>query len=218
MARVFAFSADSGLPLDFQWLRTPRPERIFSLSARPGWLRLFARESIGSWFEQALVARRQEHFIFHATTELEFHPQNFQQAAGLTVYYNRYKFHALAIAWDELLGRCLSIMSCVGDYPAGRLSMPLAAPVALPDGPVRLAAIVDKASLQFAYAIDGVWREIGPVLDASLVSDEAASGEHGSFTGAFVGMFAFDTSGGAAPADFRDFRYAGDSLPGWRQD
>ena len=27
------------LPLDFQWLRTPEPERIFSLSARPGHLR-----------------------------------------------------------------------------------------------------------------------------------------------------------------------------------
>ena len=55
----YAFSPD-GLPNDFQWLRTPYPERIFSLSARPGWLRLIGRESIGSWFEQAMVARRQE--------------------------------------------------------------------------------------------------------------------------------------------------------------
>src|SRR5690606_37934005 len=46
------------LPMDFQWLRTPEPERILSLSARPGHLRLLGRESIGSWFEQALVARR----------------------------------------------------------------------------------------------------------------------------------------------------------------
>ncbi len=34
----------AGLPPDFQWLRTPYPERIFSLSARPGHLRLIARE------------------------------------------------------------------------------------------------------------------------------------------------------------------------------
>ena len=60
--QIYSFSPDASLPLDFQWLRTPYPERIFSLTARPGWLRLFARESIGSWFEQALVARRQEHF------------------------------------------------------------------------------------------------------------------------------------------------------------
>src|SRR5690606_9715674 len=40
------------LPIDFQWLRTPEPDRIFSLTARPGYLRLIGRESIGSWFEQ----------------------------------------------------------------------------------------------------------------------------------------------------------------------
>ena len=46
-----------------------------------------------------------------------------------------------------------------------------------------------------------------PALDASILSDEAGAGEHGSFTGAFVGMFAFDTSGAGAPADFETFAY-----------
>jgi xylan 1,4-beta-xylosidase len=114
--------APGALPLDFQWLRTPHPERIFSLAARPGWLRLIARESIGSWFEQALVARRQEHFVFRAETEVDFRPWSFQQAAGLTAYYNRYKFHFLAVTWHEALGRALTIMSCEGDYPEGRLA------------------------------------------------------------------------------------------------
>ena len=45
------------LPIDFQWLRTPCPERLFTLTGRA--LRLHGRESIGSWFEQSLVARRQ---------------------------------------------------------------------------------------------------------------------------------------------------------------
>ena len=120
----YAFSPE-GLPLDFQWLRTPHPERIFSLSARPGWLRLVARELIGSWFEQALVARRQEHFGYRAETEVDFEPWTFQQAAGLTAYYNRHKFHCLAVTWDETLGRCLTILSCEGDFPEGRLSFPL---------------------------------------------------------------------------------------------
>ncbi|MNL81904.1 Beta-xylosidase [compost metagenome] len=53
----------------------------------------------------------------------------------------------------------------------------------------------------------GDWRAIGPVLDAGVVSDEGGRGEHGSFTGAFAGMFAFDTSGGGKPADFDHFRY-----------
>ena len=202
-----AFGPD-GLPLDFQWLRTPYPERILSLSARPGWLRLTGRESIGSWFEQALVARRQEHFVYRADTELEFEPWNFQQAAGLTAYYNRWKFHALAVTCDEAKGRSLTILSCAGDYPDGRLAFPLSEPVALPEGPVRIAVSVDHARLQFSFAgADGVWRDVGPPLDASALSDEAPPGEHRSFTGAFVGMFAFDTSGAALAADFRSFAY-----------
>ena len=208
--RDYAFSPEAGLPLDFQWLRTPYPERIFSLSARPGWLRLYGRESLGSWFEQALVARRQQHFVYRAETELDFAPTHFQQAAGLTAYYNRYKFFALAATFDEARGRCLTLFGCAGDYPSGRLSFPLAEPVAAAGGPIRLAASVNGAGLQFQYALGpGPWLDIGPVLDASLLSDEAGGGEHRSFTGAFVGVFAFDTSGGAVPADFSHFRYRG---------
>jgi xylan 1,4-beta-xylosidase len=205
----YAFSLEAGLPIDFQWLRTPHPERIFSLSARLGWLRLFAREAIGSWFEQALVARRQEHFVYRAETELDFRPWSFQQAAGLAAYYNRHKFHCLAVTWDERIGRCLTILSCEGDWLAGRLRFPLARPIPLDgEGSVRLAASVDCAELRFAYAHgDGEWRDVGPVLDASVLSDEAGAGEHGSFTGAFVGMFAFDVSGAAIAADFRRFVY-----------
>ena len=136
-----------------------------SLSARPGWLRLIARESIGSWFEQALVARRQEHFAYRAETELDFEPSTFQQAAGLMAYYNRDKFHFLAVTWDEQLGRALTILSCEGDFPEGRLSFPLGSPIPLDAaGPVRLAVAVDHAKLQFAYASggEGEWRDVGP--------------------------------------------------------
>jgi xylan 1,4-beta-xylosidase len=211
-ARRAVFSPGA-LPLDFQWLRTPDADRIFSLSARRGWLRLTARESIGSWFEQALVARRQEHFVYRAETEVDFRPWTFQQAAGLTAYYGRHKFHCLAVTWDESLGRCLTILSCEGDFPEGRLSFPLASPIALAaEGTVRLAASVHQAELQFAYTLDGgEWRDVGPILDASILSDEAGGGEHRSFTGAFVGMFAFDTSGAAIAADFRHFDYEGRS-------
>jgi len=199
-----------GLPIDFQWLRTPEPQRLFSLDARPGWLRLIARESLGSWFEQSLVARRQQHFAYRAETELEFTPQNFQQCAGLVAYYNRYKFHALAVTWDDALGRVLTLMSCNGDYPEGQLTFSLPAPVRIGEaGLVRTSVQVEGSSLQFAWDSPDGWRNVGPVLDASILSDEAGGGEHRSFTGAFVGMFAFDASGEAIPADFRYFEYDG---------
>jgi xylan 1,4-beta-xylosidase len=194
------------LPADFQWLRTPYPERIFTLTGDG--LRLHARESIGSWFEQALVARRQEHFRYRAETRLTgFAPDTYQQAAGLTTYYNRSKFHFLAVTHDAAAGRVLTILSCPGDWPDGRLSFPLHPPIPLPDGPVDLAVEVMEATQQFFWRAGGDWMPAGPALDASVISDEGGRGEHGSFTGAFVGLAAFDTSGRGAPADFAWFAY-----------
>lgn len=197
----------ASLPDEFQWLRTPHPERIFQLTGSA--LRLFARESIGSWFEQALVARRQEHVSCRAETEVNIGPVTYQQAAGLTHYYNRHKFHFLAVTWHETQGRVLTILSCPGDWPDGKLEFPLEEPLQLPEnGPVGLAMEINAAELQFFWRTgQSDWQPIGPVLDASVISDEGGRGEHGSFTGAFVGMAAFDTSGAAINADFSHFNY-----------
>ena len=59
-----------------------------------------------------------------------FEPTTYQQAAGLTTYYNRNKFHFAAVSWTEEQGRCLMLMSCPGDWPDGRMQFP-AAPVPL---------------------------------------------------------------------------------------
>ncbi|MFK0272943.1 glycoside hydrolase family 43 protein [Ensifer sp. NPDC090286] len=200
---------DGVLPIDFQWLRTPQPGRIFSLDLRPGHLRLIGRESIGSWFEQALVARRQEHHSFRAETTVDFTAETYQQVAGLTHYYNRHKFHALGVTWHETLGRTLTILSCPGDFPHARLEFPVGGGIAVPDGPLELAMEVRDNDLQFSWRASGAaeWQPIGPVLDAGVVSDEGGRGEHGSFTGAFAGLFAFDTSGAGKAADFDRFRY-----------
>ncbi|TWF54222.1 glycoside hydrolase family 43 protein [Neorhizobium alkalisoli] len=197
------------LPTEFQWLRTPLPERIFSLQARPGHLRLYGRESIGSWFEQSLVARRQEHHAFRAETIVDFEPETYQQAAGLTHYYNRHKFHAAVVTLHEKLGRVVTVFSCPGDFPHARMIFPAGSGVSVADGPVHLAMQVTDNDLQFYWRDGGSndWQELGPVLDASVISDEGGRGEHGSFTGAFVGMFAFDTSGRAKYADFGGFSY-----------
>ncbi|WP_422040778.1 glycoside hydrolase family 43 protein [Roseibium sp.] len=194
------------LPEEFQWLRTPYPDRLFSLTGSA--LRLTGRESVGSWNEQALIARRQEHHAFRAETTLTaFEPDTYQQAAGLTTYYNRHKFHLLAVSRTEEQGRCLMLMSCPGDWPDGRMTFP-AAFVPIDDGPVGLAVTVDGARQQFHWRQQGGWQPIGPELDASVISDEGGRGEHASFTGAFVGMLAFDVTGGGRTAEFDRFTYA----------
>lgn len=193
------------LPVEFQWLRTPDTHRIFRVDDG---LTLFGRESIGSWFEQALVARRQEHLSYAAETVVEFEPTTYQQNAGLTTYYNRFKHHCLCITREPGIGRALAILSCPGDYPGGGLQFPLDAPIAIPDGPIEMRVEVGRAAQQFFWRQpDGDWQKAGPVLDASVISDEGGRGEHGSFTGAFVGCMAFDLTGQGQPARFGRFAY-----------
>ena len=156
------------------------------------------------------MARRQEDFRFRVETSRRVRPVTYQQVAGLTHYYNRFKFHFLAVTWHETLGRVLTIMSCPGDCPDGRLTFPLAEPIALPGtGPVasRRRGRRRRSCSSSTTPASG-WQRVGPVLDASVISDEGGRGAHGSFTGAFVGMLAFDTTGAARPADFSHFSYA----------
>jgi xylan 1,4-beta-xylosidase len=199
---------ESQLPIDFQWLRTPWPEEIFSLTARPGFLRLFGRETIGSLFRQSLVARRQQAHCFSAATVVEFEPEHFQQMAGLVCYYNGAKFHYLYITHDQTIGRHLRVMSCVPDSPQTDAFTP---PIAIAAGkPVHLRVEVDCERLHFAYRIEGVdndWCWLPQQFDASILSDEATAPGQPNFTGAFVGVACQDLAGSLKPADFDFFEY-----------
>ena len=186
------------LPPEFQWLRTPHPDRIFSLTGTA--LRLTGRESLGSWFEQCLIARRQEEASYRAGAVFHADPASWQQAAGLTTYYNRHKFHA-ALITREAGARVISLVSCLGDWPGEALTFHSLH--ACPDGPVHLEVLVAGATQQFF--LNGA--AIGASLDAAIVSDEGGRGEHSSFTGAFVGMVAYDMTGQGWQADVTRFDY-----------
>ncbi|MFY8211002.1 MAG: glycoside hydrolase 43 family protein, partial [Caulobacter sp.] len=193
------------LPIDFQWLRTPYPETIFSLTARPGFLRLYGRESLGSVFTQALVARRQQAHCYSAATRLDFEPAHFQQAAGLVCYYNGSKLHYLHVTHDDEAGKHLRVMTCTPDSPQGDS---FTAPIPLGAGPVDLRVEVDFERLRFGFRqAGGDWRWLPEVFDASILSDEATAPGAPNFTGAFVGMACQDMSGMATAADFDWFDY-----------
>jgi xylan 1,4-beta-xylosidase len=198
----------SELPIDFQWLRTPYPEEIFSLSARPGHLRLFGRETIGSLFRQSLVARRQQAHCFSASTLVEFEPEHFQHLAGLVCYYNSTKFHYLYISHDESIGKHLRVMTST---PDSTLTDAFTSPIPISAGkPVHLRAEVDYERLYFAYRVEGLdndWRCLSQQFDASILSDEATVPGFPNFTGAFIGMACQDMAGTARPADFDFFEY-----------
>ncbi len=196
------------LPIDFQWLRTPWPDELFSLTARPGFLRLFGRETIGSPFRQALVARRQQAHCLSAATVVEFAPKHYQQMAGLVCYYNSVKFHYLYISHDQSIGKHLRVMSCIPDSTQADAFTP---PISIPVGkPVHLRVEVDFERLYFAYRIESAdddWRWIPQLFDASILSDEATAPGLPNFTGAFVGMACQDLAGTLNSADFAFFEY-----------
>jgi xylan 1,4-beta-xylosidase len=196
------------LPIDFQWLRTPYPEELFSLTERPGFLRLYGRESIGSFFRQSLVARRQQAFCFSSETAVEFEPEHYQQMAGLVCYYNSTKLHYIYISHDDNHGRHLRVMSCI---PDSMQSDAFTDPIEIPTGkPVHLRVEVDYERMHFAYLVEGVdkgWNRLPQQFDASILSDEAIAPGQSSFTGNFVGMTCQDLSGTLHHADFDYFEY-----------
>ena len=108
------FAPDKDLPHTFKTLRTPlTPETDYSLTARPGWLRLYGGQTLSSHHKQTLFARRWQHFAFTAKTKIDFAPQNFQQVAGLVLFYDTCNWIYAYITWDERVNaRTLQIMRC----------------------------------------------------------------------------------------------------------
>ncbi|HKL78962.1 MAG TPA: glycoside hydrolase family 43 protein, partial [Mobilitalea sp.] len=191
------------LNINFQTLRMPLEEEYLSLSERAGYLRLRGSESLGSRFHQSLIARRQQAFCYSASTVVEFEPATFQQQAGLVTIYDNNNFYYLHITLDDAKGKVLEILK----RDAGIFEEPLKEKVSIEGWKsCYLKVDVDYHSLQFLYSQNGQeWIKIGPVFDASILSDEYTVPNR--FTGAFVGLCCQDLSGQRKPADFDYFEY-----------
>lgn len=189
----------------FQSLRVPLGERA-SLTVRPGWLRLYGKESLESFYEQSFLAARQEHFYFQADTKLEFAPVSYQQTAGLAYYYDTLSHYYLCVTRDEQQGRVLTVMHKV----LNQFSMPLGVGISIPEeGAVYLRLKGEKEKAQFYYSMDGVnYEKAGEALDATVLSDDYYRRISTSrFTGAFVGICCQDIAGRGGYADFDYFEY-----------
>jgi len=189
------------LGLHWSSLRVPADETWLNLTERPGWLRLRGRESQHSVFEQSLIARRLQSFRCIIETRMEFKPAHYTQMAGLICYYDTRTHYYLRVTHHETLGVVLGItLTDDGIYDE------------LSDSqiPVNgwkqfyLRAVIDAPSLQFSASPDGTaWQNIGPVLDASKLSDDY--GQYLHFTGAMAGICAQDLNNRTALADFDYF-------------
>lgn len=177
-------------------LRVPMEDSWLSLSARPGWLRMHGRDSLHSFFDQSLVARRIEEIHTRIETCLQFEPQHFTQQAGLAIYYDIRGHYYLRVTHDENLGKVLGIvLTDEGSYDE-------LGNIAIADWDrVFLRAEIRAENLHFFASPDGqAWQQIGPMLDGSRLSDDYGSSLR--FTGAMAALCVQDVGGTRAHADF----------------
>lgn len=132
------------------------------------------------------------------TTVVDFRPAHFSQLAGLICWYDTSTHYYLRLTHTEGRGRVLGvILTDDGAYRELQESE-----LDVDDWPLAyLRARFDGPELRFFASPDGTdWQAVGPVLDASKLSDDY--GNRLRFTGAFVGICAQDLGGTRAPADF----------------
>lgn len=181
-------------------LRGPVAESWCSLRERPGWLRLRGRESLHSFFEQSLLVRRLVDFGWRAETWLQFEPRNFNQSAGLIVWYDtRTHFYLRVTRADDGTLELGVVLTDDGVYAES-----LEARRIVESGDVLLCATGEGRELRFFFAKPGQsWQPVGGVFDLSKISDDYGSVLH--FTGGTVGLCVQDLDGTMTAADFGFF-------------
>ncbi|MFF3595785.1 family 43 glycosylhydrolase [Kitasatospora indigofera] len=200
-----------------QWstLRRPATADWLTLAERPSHLRLRGGRSPQSLVGPSLVARRVTRPRVSFEAVMEYRPLAFQHLAGITAYYNTRNWHYLYLTADEGGQAVLRTAHC----DRGRLHVAEAGvgPEGLHDATrLRLGLDIDGAELRFRYDSGAGWRPFGGLLDATVLSDEHAEHiEDGQirslgFTGAFVGLWAWDLTGEGLHADFDEVTYRAD--------
>jgi len=182
---------------EFNALRHPINPSWCNLSKRPGFIRIYGRESLYSKHNQSLIAKRIIHFNTEASTALEFQPESFQHMAGLVFYYDTTNHHYLFVT-QRKKRTCLCLFTCDNGNILERpeAEIPVTAKTIYLKGEMRYR------ELQFFYAVEqDKWIPIGRLLDTSILSDEYCT-DIGKFTGAFVGICVQDLAARKIYADF----------------
>lgn len=186
------------LGMDWNFVRNPDPAS-WSLSARPGWLRLSgSATSLDDIGQPALVGRRQEHLCCRASTLLAFDPLEDSELAGLVVRASEGNHYDLVLLGSGS-NRRVELRTCV----RGQREVIRVVPV--PAGPVTLTIDAEEEQYEFLCAgSDGATHSLGKRPTAPLSSEQASG-----FTGVYFGLYACSGRAGvrSGPADFDWFDY-----------
>ncbi|MFD9700364.1 glycoside hydrolase family 43 protein [Lentzea sp. NPDC059081] len=181
------------LGAEWFFLRTPE-EKFFSLTDRPGHLRLLARpESITDRVSPSIVLRRQQHRDFHVSCSLELRPGGPEDTAGLVLRQNEdHHVRLLLGAGGEV---ALVLRAGGRDEVLARTDV---------GGPVVRLGFEARGQSHQALVATGsaVWRPLGEPFDGRVLSTPVAGG----FTGVHIGLHATGAQGDGW-ADFSGFAY-----------
>jgi alpha-N-arabinofuranosidase len=180
---------DTALAPEWMFVRTPR-EPWWSLSERPGWLRLRARpESLSDTANPSFVCRRLQSRDFTAYTALDFTPSSDDDTAGLALVHSpdfqiRLEIFGARQRAARVVRRLAGADEIIASTPVG-------------GGLLRLGVEGHGAATEFRLADAAGWRVVAR-CDASHLSYRSAGG----FFGVVVGMFASGGESGSTTADF----------------
>ena len=213
------------LALDYQSLRIPMDSHYLSLTEHPGWLRMYGRSGLSSYFSQTLIARRMTEYHMTAEACVSFEPEVFKQMAGLILMYDTDNYLYLHLSRDEDVGKCITLLKA-----ENRSYEYLTDYIPLEEGrDVILRLVINGTSVQFFYGYRDECRDAsatgaplktgspadvptpknstadmlipaGGTVDASFLSDEAC--REGWFTGTMIGICCQDLTGFGKHADF----------------
>jgi xylan 1,4-beta-xylosidase len=196
-----------------QWnfLRTPRDD-FWSLSARPGYLRLRLRpECLMDLANPSFVGRRQQHIRFAARAALEFKPRQDYECAGVVLLQNNDFHFRFVITGGEATSVRLVKRSAPNPVLLGS-SIPAGTDVTLEELPVKgnrfyFKVEADGQAYSFYIATEPeAWQPVAEGVDGRILSTPLAGG----FVGAYIGMYASSNGQPSTnTADFDWFEYIG---------
>ncbi len=187
------------LALHWNFLRTPRDE-FWSLSERPGYLRLWLRpQRLSEQTNPSFVGRRQQHISFAAQAALEFTPQTEHECAGLAVIQNNEFYFCFVVTRGvetvvRLIKRARGVEEVLAEQPVGAGRFYL-----------KVEGREQAYSFYMAAQLDE-WRPIAEQLDGRILSTPVAGG----FVGTTIAMYASSNGQPSTnSADFDWFEYIG---------
>ena len=187
------------LRLPWQFLRLPLTERDYSLTEKPGFLRLYGGNGLGSRFKQSMIAQRLTEVNAVIETCVYFEPRYFKQMAGLILHYDNDNYLYLHVTRDEELGKVITLLKAENKKytsPFGYIPVP-------ENNPIKLRLVLNHGFASFSWNTNDEWHSLRPEIDASFLSDEACM--EGWFTGTMAGLCCQDLTGFHLPADFDYF-------------